>query len=165
MSYAKRWIWLWAGESYDQVVAALSLSFVSEFPQSMASSRQTWPITKPNSCLTTRVGQLDLPDLPDRPYHPDAKVTFPKRAFGVIMITILWPRYQVCRLYFSTQILPPYCTWSCDAMRRTTIFQSDHINLWRQRWDGSFMVYGVATIHAKIVVNVHGFNPLSATGD
>ena len=48
----------------------------------MAASRQTWPIVKPESCLPAMAGRLDLPDLPDRPYHPDAKVVFPKRAFG-----------------------------------------------------------------------------------
>ena len=48
----------------------------------MAASRQTWPIAKPDSCLMATDGRLDLPDLPDPPYHPDAKVVFPKRAFG-----------------------------------------------------------------------------------
>ena len=57
-------------------------SFLSEFPRIMAASRQSWPIAKSVSCSTATVCQLDLPDLPDRPYHPDAKVVFPKRAFG-----------------------------------------------------------------------------------
>ena len=57
-------------------------SFLSEFPRIMAAYRQSWPIAKPVSCSTATVCQLDLPDLPDRPYHPDAKVVFPKRAFG-----------------------------------------------------------------------------------
>ena len=40
----------------------------------MAASRQTWSLAKPDSCSTEMVGQLDLVNLPDRPYHPDAKV-------------------------------------------------------------------------------------------
>ena len=48
----------------------------------MAASRQTWPIAKLDSCLTATVGQLDLPDLPDRPYNPDVKVVFPNCTFG-----------------------------------------------------------------------------------
>ena len=48
----------------------------------MAASRLTWPIVKPDSCLTATGGRLDLPDLPDRPYHPHAKVVFLKHAFG-----------------------------------------------------------------------------------
>ena len=70
----------------------------------MDASRQTWPIAKPYLCLMATVGRLDLPGLPDRPYHPEPKVIFPKHALGVTMLASLWPRYQVYRLYFPLKL-------------------------------------------------------------
>ena len=52
--------------------------FVLEFPLTMAASRLTWPITKPDSCLMATVGRQDLPNLTDRPYHSDVKVVIPE---------------------------------------------------------------------------------------
>ena len=101
----------------------IALSYQSSHGLWLPPCRQTWPIAKPDSCLTTTVGQIYLPDLPDRPYHPDTKVVLPKRDFGVTMLASLWPRYHVYTLYvLSTQITPTYSTWSCDVMHTTSIF-------------------------------------------
>ena len=106
----------------------------------MAASRQTWPITKPDSCLTATIDRLDLHDLPDHPYHPDTKVVFRKRdfQFGVTMLASLWRRYQLHTLCFPLQLPPTYCTWSCDVTSRTSIFHPNH--LWSR---------GAGTVYVK----------------
>ena len=53
---------------------------------------------------TSPVGRLNLPDLHDCPYHPDAKVLLLKPAFGVTMLASLWLRYQVYALYFPLKL-------------------------------------------------------------
>ena len=63
------------------------------------------------------VGQLDLPDLLDHPYHPDAKVVFPKRTFGVTILASLRPRYHIYTSYFPLKLCQRI---ACDSVTSGT---------------------------------------------
>ena len=60
------------------------------------------PGQSPNGLLFDGIGwRQHLPNKPDCPYHSDTKVILPKCAFGVIMLSSLWPTHQV---YFPLKL-------------------------------------------------------------
>ena len=107
--YAKRWIWSWAGESYNQAVDAsspLRIRVPTDYGcfQTDLANRQT------DSCLTATVGRQDLPNIPDCPYHSDGKVVLSKVFLWSNHARQLIAQIPSLKAILSTQIAPMYCS-------------------------------------------------------
>ena len=78
-------------------------SFVSKFAWTMAACLHTDLPNRQTGLLLDGIGRptINFHDLPDRPYHPDAKVVIPKSDFGVIRLASLWHRYQARYTFHS----------------------------------------------------------------